>query len=139
MPSVLFVCVHNSGRSQMAEAFFKQLALDQAQAFSAGTQPADSLNPNVVAVMREIGISMDAFSPKLLTEQMITYVDRVITMGCSVQDACPGVLSDDIEDWGLADPAGASIEEIREIRQEIRGRVEDLLPELVPDIGALGE
>ncbi len=131
MKTVLFVCVHNSGRSQMAEAFFNHLTKGEAQAFSAGTQPGDRVNPAVVEAMKEVGIDISANKPKLLTFEMIEKADRMITMGCGADAAglCPaGFL--ETEDWALEDPHGKPIEEVRTIRDEIRRRVSTLVSEM---------
>ncbi|MDO8716436.1 MAG: arsenate reductase ArsC [Dehalococcoidales bacterium] len=131
MKTVLFVCVHNAGRSQMAEAFFNHLAKGRAQAYSAGTQPS-SLNPVVVEAMRETGIDISKNRPKLMTWEMAEQADRVITMGCGgIEGACPGPIIQ-AEDWGLEDPQGKSIEVVRKIRDEIKGRVSMLLDEIEP-------
>jgi len=122
----LFVCVHNSGRSQMAEAFFNALAPEGACAISAGTQPSRELNPAAVQVMAEVGIDISGRRPKLLTAEMIESADRIITMGCGVAESCPVGLTI-AEDWALDDPAGQSIDKVREIRDEIRRRVQALL------------
>ena len=129
MKKVLFVCVHNAGRSQMAEAFFNRMAKGRAKGFSAGTQPADKVNPVVVEVMREVGIDISRRKPKMLTLEMLEDVDRVITMGCSVEKACPAS-SVPTEDWQLEDPEGKPIEQVRQIRDEVKAKVERLIKEL---------
>ncbi len=131
MKTVLFVCVHNSGRSQMAEAFFSQLAMGAAQAFSAGTQPADKVNPVVVEAMREVGIDISNNKPKGLTMDMVEKADRMITMGCGAEAeaVCPTSFIQ-TEDWALEDPKGKSLEQVRKIRDEIRDRVMGLLKEM---------
>lgn len=129
MKKVLFVCVHNSGRSQMAEAFFNQMAQGKAMAISAGTRPATKVNPTVIKAMREAGMDIGNQESKLLTFEMVEDVDRVITMGCSVEEVCPASLVP-AEDWELAGPEGKSIEEVRQIRDQIKARVETLLKEL---------
>jgi len=129
MKRVLFVCVHNSGRSQMAEAFFNQLAKGKALALSAGTDPADALESTVVEAMREVGIGMRGQRPKALTAKMLERADRVVTMGCGVEGVCPASFVE-TEDWGLADPKGKSLEQVREIRDEIRKRVMKMLIEI---------
>lgn len=131
MKTILFVCVHNAGRSQMAEAIFNHLARGSAKAISAGTMPsAKGLNPRAVAVMQEMGIDMSQQRPKLMTEELVRQSDKIVTMGCSVdEEACPAgtVVS---EDWGLDDPTGQPIEVVRRIRDEIREKVQALLAEL---------
>jgi protein-tyrosine-phosphatase len=129
MRRVLFLCVHNAGRSQMAEAFFNALAPPGLVALSAGTQPATDLNPAVVEIMSEVGIDLRGRSPNLLTPQMIESAERVISMGCGVAESCPvGITL--AEDWDLDDPAGQQIEVVRRIRDEIKRRVEALLASL---------
>ena len=128
---VLFVCVGNSARSQMAEAFFNHLAEGKAKAISAGTHPASSVAPVVVKLMKEIGIDLSSGTPKPLTEELLEDVSRVITMGCGVQESCPLNLGLNIdEDWGLEDPIGKSEDEVRKIRDEIQRRVARLLRQL---------
>jgi arsenate reductase len=129
MKKILFVCVHNSGRSQMAEAFFNQLAKGKARAISAGTQPAAQVNSTVVMAMRELGIEIGNQKPKSLTLEMLESADRVITMGCGVEEVCPASFVP-TEDWELDDPEGKSIEETRQIRDQIKTGVEVLVKEL---------
>jgi len=129
MKKVLFVCVHNAGRSQMAEAFFNQMAKGKGKGFSAGTQPAKKVNPMVVKTMREVGIDISRRKPKMLTLEMLENVDRVITMGCSVEKACPASFVP-TEDWQLDDPEGKPIEQVRRIRDEVKAQVERLAKEL---------
>lgn len=128
MKKVLFVCVENSARSQMAEAFFNRMART-ARAESAGTKPAAAVNPMAVKVMREVGIDISAAKPKKLTLEMLEAADRVITMGCISGELCPASLVP-TEDWKIEDPAGKSIEKFREIRDLIRAKVEHLVGEL---------
>jgi len=127
-PTVLFVCVHNAGRSQMAAGFLTALAGDSVTVYSAGSEPADRLNPVVVEAMAEAGIDITANEPKLLTTDAVQASDVVITMGCG--DTCPVFPGKRYEDWDLDDPAGRPIEEVRPIRDEIRQRVEALIGEL---------
>ena len=131
MKTVIFVCVHNSGRSQMAEAFFNQLAQGKARALSAGTIPADSVNPTVVEAMREVGIDLSGKKPKALTLDTIRQADRMITMGCGAEagEVCP-VSFVKTEDWALEDPKGKSLEQVRKIRDEVKRRVTKLLEEI---------
>jgi arsenate reductase len=129
MKKILFVCVHNSGRSQMAEAFFNNYANGKAQAFSAGTQPASHTDRNVLQAMREIGIDISAQRPKMLTLKMMEDADRVITMGCGVEGVCPATLVP-TEDWQLEDPEGKPIERVRAIRDEVETKVKRLIEEL---------
>lgn len=126
--TVLFVCVHNAGRSQMAAGFLRDLAGDRVEVRSAGSLPAAQINPIAVAAMLEVGIDITAEQPKVLTPEAVQASDVVITMGCG--DACPFYPGKRYEDWKLADPAGQDIESVREIRDEIRGRVEALIASL---------
>lgn len=127
-PSVLFVCVHNAGRSQMAAAFLTHLAGDKVEVRSAGSAPADSVNPAVVEALSEIGINISNEIPKVLTTAAVESSDVVITMGCG--DACPFFPGKRYLDWPLADPAGQGIAAVRPIRDEIRKLVEELIPTL---------
>jgi protein-tyrosine-phosphatase len=130
MKEVLFVCVHNSGRSQMAEAFFNQMAKGKAKATSAGTEPSEAVNPTVVEAMHEVGISIGSPQPKMLTFEMLESAHRVITMGCSFEKACPAAFVP-TEDWQLDDPAGKPIEEVRAIRDKVKARVDQLIRSLL--------
>lgn len=127
-PSVLFVCVHNAGRSQMAAAFLTHLAGDSVEVRSAGSAPADQVNPAAVAAMREIGIDICAEIPRILTGDAVQRSDVVITMGCG--DACPYFPGKQYLDWKLNDPAGRGIDAVRPIRDDIEKRVRGLLDEL---------
>jgi arsenate reductase (thioredoxin) len=127
-PEVLFVCVHNAGRSQMAAALLERKAEGRVRVISAGTEPADRLNPAVVEAMREIGIDISAERPKRLEDGMVRESDVVITMGCG--DACPFYPGKRYEDWELEDPAGKDLETVRRIRDEIAGRVDALVGDL---------
>ncbi|MFF7405575.1 arsenate reductase ArsC [Streptomyces murinus] len=127
-PSVLFVCVHNAGRSQMAAAFLTHLAGDHVQVRSAGSAPADTVNPAVVAAMAESGIDISAEIPKVLTVEAVQSSDVVITMGCG--DTCPVFPGKRYLDWQLPDPAGQGVEAVRPIRDEIERRVRNLLTEI---------
>ena len=129
MPEVLFVCVHNAGRSQMAAALLDHLAGGRVTVRSAGSEPADRVNPRVVAVMEEIGLDVSREFPKPLTGDAVRAADVVITMGCG--DACPIYPGKRYEDWALDDPAGQDLETVRRIRDEIDRRVETLVAELV--------
>jgi len=126
MKKVLFICIGNSGRSQMAEAFFNQKTQGKAVAISAGTQPAAQLNPTVVTAMRESSIDIADKKPKLLTTEILEGADRVITMGCDVAEGCP-VTFVPTENWNLGDPEGKSIEGVRQIRDEIEAKVDGLV------------
>jgi arsenate reductase (thioredoxin) len=129
-PSVLFVCVHNAGRSQMAAAFLSHLSAGAVEVRSAGSEPADQVNPAAVQAMAEVGINIAAEKPKILTDQAVRESDVVITMGCG--DTCPFYPGKRYEDWVLDDPAGKDVAAVRPTRDEIRRRVEALLDELVP-------
>ena len=128
-PSVLFVCVHNAGRSQMAAGWLRELAGDRVEVRSAGSIPADQINSVAVEAMREVGIDITAEQPKVLTTEAVQDSDVVITMGCG--DACPFFPGKRYEDLKLDDPAGQGIDAVRPIRDEIKGRVETLLAELL--------
>jgi protein-tyrosine-phosphatase len=129
-PTVLFVCIHNAGRSQMAAGYLRHLAGERIDVLSAGSAPADSINPMAVLAMAEEGIDIAAEQPKILTTDAVKTSDVVITMGCG--DTCPFYPGKRYEDWVLDDPAGQGIEAVRPIRDEIRGRVEALIAELLP-------
>jgi protein-tyrosine-phosphatase len=129
-PTVLFVCVHNAGRSQMAAGYLRALAGDRIEVLSAGSEPKDQINPVAVAAMAEEGIDIAGQTPKVLTVEAVKESDVVITMGCG--DACPIFPGKRYEDWELEDPAGQGIESVRRIRDDIRRRVETLVGELVP-------
>jgi len=128
-PWVLFVCVHNAGRSQMAAGFLREIAGDRIEVRSAGSMPADAINPVAVEAMSELGIDITAEQPKVLTTEAVQASDVVITMGCG--DACPFFPGKRYEDWTLDDPAGQGIDAVRPIRDEIRARIETLVSELV--------
>jgi arsenate reductase len=127
-PTVLFVCVHNAGRSQMAAGYLRHLAGDRIEVLSAGSEPGDRVNPVAVQAMREEGIDLTGEQPKVLTTESVQASDVVVTMGCG--DACPYFPGKRYEDWVLDDPAGQGIEAVRPIRDEIRRRVEGLVSEL---------
>jgi protein-tyrosine-phosphatase len=129
-PSVLFVCIHNAGRSQMAAAYLTHLAGDRVEVRSAGSAPGNAVNPAAVAAMLEEGIDMSAEIPKVLTDEAVRASDVVITMGCG--DTCPIYPGKRYEDWALEDPAGQGIEAVRPIRDEIRRRIEVLISEIAP-------
>lgn len=129
-PSVLFVCVHNAGRSQMAAAFLVHLSEGRVEVRSAGSAPADAVNPAAVRAMAEVGIDLSAETPKVLTAEALQASDVVITMGCG--DTCPVFPGKRYLDWKLDDPAGQGVEAVRPIRDDIERRIRDLLPELLP-------
>jgi len=130
-PTVLFVCVHNAGRSQMAAGYLRALAGDRVEVLSAGSEPAGSINRVAVAAMAEEGIDIAGNQPKILTTQSVKDSDVVITMGCG--DTCPIFPGKRYEDWELDDPAGQGIDAVRPIRDEIKTRIERLLAEILPD------
>ena len=130
MKTVLFVCVHNAGRSQMAAGFLRHLAGDRIEVLSAGSEPKDAINPVAVEAMAEVGVDIAGNQPKVLTTEAVQDSDVVITMGCG--DACPFFPGKRYEDWKLDDPAGQGIEAVRAIRDEIKARVEELIESLDP-------
>lgn len=129
MKRILFVCVENAGRSQMAEAFANCYGKDKIIASSAGNKPADKVNPTVVEALKEKGIDISLNKPKLLTYQMAQDADLIVTMGCNDQGICPGPFFKPTVDWKLDDPKGKPIEKVREIRDEIERRVQNLIAE----------
>lgn len=132
-PSVLFVCVHNAGRSQMAAGYLRHLAGNRIEVRSAGSMPSDQINPTAVEAMREAGIDITEEQPKVLTTEAVQNSDVVITMGCG--DACPFFPGKRYEDWKLDDPAGQGIEAVRPIRDDIRQRIEELVGSLLDQQG----
>lgn len=130
-PGILFLCVHNAGRSQMAAAFARELGSDVVQVFSAGSAPGEVLNPAVVAAMAEVGIDISGEKPQKFTDEMVQTANVVVTMGCG--DACPYYPGKRYEDWELLDPAGKSLEEVRVIRDGIKSRVALLIAELTAE------
>jgi arsenate reductase (thioredoxin) len=132
-PEVLFVCVHNAGRSQMAAGLLDKHAAGRIHVRSAGSDPAEQLNPNVVAAMAEVGVDLEREFPKPLTDEVVRAADAVITMGCG--DACPIYPGKRYEDWELEDPAGKDLKTVRRIRDEIAVRVETLIDEVAPAKG----
>lgn len=128
LASVMFVCVHNAGRSQMAQGFLQHLAGDRVEVRSSGTMPADQVNPSAVEAMNELGIDISTAKPKVLTDEDVRASDYVITMGCG--DACPFYPGKKYLDWKLDDPAGKGVEDVRPIRDQIRKMVEDLVAEI---------
>ncbi len=134
MKRALFVCVHNAGRSVMAEALFNRAAAGRAVAESAGTEPGGAPHPEVVEAMGEVGLDVSAHRGRLLDDEMVREADRVITMGCAVDEAaCPAIRYRGVEDWGLPDPKGEPLELVREIRDEIDRRVRVLIEQLVAE------
>jgi arsenate reductase len=132
MATVLFVCLQNAGRSQMSQALFAHAAGGAHQALSAGTTPAEHVHAEVVQVMRELGIELADRTPRLLTRELAEQADIVVTMGCG--DACPYIPGKRYIDWDLPDPSGQPIDTVRQIRDEIRGRVRSLISELPADL-----
>lgn len=129
-PTVLFVCVHNAGRSQMAAGYMQSLSGGRVEVLSAGSEPKDRINPVAIEAMAEEGIDIAANTPKILTVEAVKESDVVITMGCG--DTCPIFPGKRYEDWELEDPAGKDLETVRRVRDDIRGRVEALLAEILP-------
>ena len=121
--NILFVCVENAGRSQMAEAFFKKYAGDKFDAVSAGTSPSFKLNPLAIQVMKEIGIDMTAQVPKELSDSMITNSSKTVNMGCMDKESCPTLFVNDVLDWNISDPKEKSIEQVRIIRDQIKHKI----------------
>ena len=130
MKRVLFVCVENAGRSQMAEAFARKYGGGKVEALSGGTMPAKEVNPVVIQVMQEIGIDLTANRPKAITRQMVQDADMIIVMGCSAEGFCPAPLLSKVVDWQIEDPKDKPIEKVREIRDEIESRVRKLISEI---------
>jgi arsenate reductase len=128
-PEILFLCVHNAGRSQIAAAFAREIGRDRVVVHSAGSDPSESLNPAVIEAMAEVGLDISSESPTKLTEELGLRADVIVTMGCG--DACPVYLGTRYEDWVLDDPHGKDLDSVRVIRDEIRGRVEALVSELL--------
>ena len=124
---ILFVCVENAGRSQMAEAFFRKFTENRFNVISAGTSPSKELNPIVVQVMKEIGIDMNSQNPKMLSESMISNSFKTVNMGCMDKESCPGLFVKDVIDWNIPDPKEKTIEQIREIRDQIKTEVLNLI------------
>ncbi|HJJ20703.1 MAG: arsenate reductase ArsC [Crenarchaeota archaeon] len=131
--NILFVCVENAGRSQMAEAFFKKYAKNQFNVISAGTSPSSNLNPVVVTVMAEIGINLQKQQPQLLSSDMIEDSNKTINMGCMDKNSCPSLFVKDVDDWNIEDPKGKSIDDVRKIRDQIKTNVLNLLYSLERD------
>ena len=130
MKKILFVCVENAGRSQMAEGFFKKLAPDDCQGISAGTKPISEINPLAIQAMKEVDIDISDNKSKLVTNEMIEESDSVVNMGCMDKESCPALFVEEIDDWAIEDPKGKSIEEIRKIRDSIETKVKKLVSEL---------
>jgi len=128
MPGILFLCVHNAGRSQMAAGFARRAGAGRIEVFSGGSEPAGAVNPAAVEVMAEVGIDIAGFVPQRFTDDLLARVDVVVTMGCG--DTCPVFPGKRYVDWELTDPAGLTVDDVRPIREEIRGRVQTLLGEL---------
>jgi len=128
--TVLFVCVGNTGRSQIAEAIFNKLKPDGFRAISAGTKPAKEINPLVVQALRDIGIDISNAMPKPVSAEMIAEAEKIITMGCEAEDFCPARFLSRVEDWGIEDPKGKTLDEVRSIRDTIHERVRELLQRL---------
>ncbi len=130
MSKILFVCVENAGRSQMAEGFFRKLGPSNFEVMSAGTKPASEINPTAVQVMKEVNIDISQNKSKTLTSEMMSESDTVINMGCMDKESCPALFVEDIDDWNIEDPKGKSIEQVRKIRDGIEARVLELVDSL---------
>ena len=130
MKKVLFVCVENAGRSQIAEGFFKKLAPSECEGISAGTIPVSEINPLAIKAMKEVDIDISDNKSKLVTNEMIEESDSVVNMGCMDKESCPALFVEEIDDWDIEDPKGKSIEEIRKIRDSIETKVKKLVSEL---------
>ena len=130
MSKILFVCVENAGRSQMAEGFFRKLGPSNFEVMSAGTKPASEINPTAVQVMKEVDIDISQNRSKTITSEMISESDTVINMGCMDKESCPALFVEDIDDWNIEDPKGKSIEHLRKIRDGIEARVLELVDSL---------
>jgi len=128
--NVLFVCVENAGRSQMAEAFFKKYASKKFNVISAGTTPSSQLNPVVIQVMKEIGIDMNTLQPKLLSNSMIENSSKTVNMGCMDKESCPSLFVKDVLDWDISDPKEKPIDEVQKIRDQIKDEVMNLIHSL---------
>ena len=132
--NILFVCVENAGRSQMAEAFLKKYAKNQFNVISAGTSPSSHLNPVVVSVMNELGIDLENQKPQLLSSSMIEDSNKTVNMGCIDKESCPSLFVKDVDDWNIEDPKGKSIEDVRKIRDQIKNDVLNLLNSIESDV-----
>ncbi len=132
--NVLFVCVENAGRSQMAEAFFKKFAKNRFNVISAGTSPSSNLNPIVVSVMEEIGIDLKNQNPQLLSSSMIENSNITVNMGCMDKESCPSLFVNDVDDWNIEDPKAKSMGDVRKIRDQIKNDVLNLLDSLESDV-----
>ena len=130
MKKVLFVCVENAGRSQMAEGFFRKIAPDAYQGISAGTKPVSEINPLAIQAMKEGDIDISQNQSKLITNEMISESNSVVNMGCMDKESCPALFVEDVAEWGIEDPKGKSIEDIRRIRDSIEIKVKELVSEL---------
>ncbi len=131
--NILFVCVENAGRSQIAEAFFKKFAKNKFNVTSAGTSPSSNLNPTVILVMDEIGIDLKKQQPQLLSSSMIENSHKTVNMGCMNKESCPSLFVKDVDDWNVEDPKGKSIDDVRKIRDQIKNDVINLLDSLERD------
>jgi len=131
---ILFVCVENAGRSQMAEAFFRKYAHSEFQPISAGTKPSAQISPVVIQAMKEIGINLQNNVPKLISNEMISNSTKIVNMGCMDEESCPSLFVKDMVDWQIPDPKGKSIEEVRKIRDEIDSKIKELVSNLQAEI-----
>lgn len=127
---ILFVCVENAGRSQIAEGLFKKYVTSEYQPISAGTQPVNETNPLVIEVMKEVGIDISKQTPKMISKEMINQSTKIVNMGCMDKESCPALFLNDIVDWAIQDPKNESIDKIREIRDEIERKIKELVVDL---------
>ena len=134
MKKILFVCVENAGRSQIAEAFFRKYMPKGFEVISAGTKPSVQVNPTVLQAMKEIGIDIENQTPKLISKQIISESEKTINMGCMDKESCPALFMNDVLDWQIPDPKGKSIEEVRKIRDEIETKIVTLIKSLQESI-----
>ena len=130
MKKVLFVCVENAGRSQMAEAFFRKYLPSGFEPVSAGTKPAEKINPIVIQAMKEVGVDIERQSPQIISKQMIDEAEKSVNMGCMDKESCPALFLKDVIDWQIQDPKGKSIEEVRKIRDQIEHKVKEFVSQL---------
>lgn len=127
---ILFVCVENAGRSQIAEGFFRKYVTSNYQPISAGTQPIDEINPLAIEVMKEVGIDISTQTPKMISESMINQSTKIVNMGCMDNESCPVLFLNDTIDWAIPDPKGKSIDEVRKIRDQIEAKIIELVKSL---------
>ncbi|MBI5377628.1 MAG: arsenate reductase ArsC [Thaumarchaeota archaeon] len=127
---ILFVCIENAGRSQIAEGFFKKYVTFSYQSISAGTKPVSEINPLAIEVMKEVGVDISKQTPKIISEEMITQSTKIVNMGCMDKESCPALFLNNVIDWTIPDPKGKSIDKVREIRDEIEKKIKELVADL---------